>query len=254
MMNARTVCSVRIAIAALFLCGGPVAYAEMYKWIDAEGSETYSNQPPADRSNIRDLTKIEDINTVPLNKPPAPPAAVDREIHSSESVSPQAESATMPEVPAAKAESVLATPAPPAAKPEPPIVNVLPPATLLPQEPVTLLPRDPGAATREAEGPPPRVYPRSTHTGAVQDPCLVSSDPKCYQKNKDSYHPYMGYTPGIQSTGASSGAGAGDTVGGQIPAPQSAVIPPPRRGAQALPPGSSMSSPAAGSPKPSAIR
>lgn len=254
-MDARSVRSLRIAIAALFLSAAPVAYAEMYKWIDAEGSVTYSNQPPPDRSNVRELTKIEDINTVPLEKRPAAPVAVGGEIRSSESAAPQAGYATpQPEVPAAKAESVIATPAPPVAKPEPPIVNALPPATLLPQEPVTLMPRDSGAAKREAEGPPPRVIPRSTHTGAVQDPCLTSADPQCHQRNKDSYHPYMGYAPGIQSTGASSGAGAGGAVGGQIPAPRSAVIPPPRRGAQALPPGSLMSSPAAGPPKPSAIR
>lgn len=106
------------------------------------------------------------------------------------------------------------------------------PVTLIPREPVTLLPRDPAAPSREAEAPPPRVFPRSTHTGAVQDPCLTSPDPRCHERNKANYHPFAGYSPGPapQAVGASSSASAGGAVGGQVqvsaPAPKRSALPP----------------------------
>jgi hypothetical protein len=116
------------------------------------------------------------------------------------------------------------------------------PVTLIPREPVTLAPRESAPAQREVEAPPPRIIPRSTHTGAVQDPCLVSPDPRCHERNKGNYHPSAGYVPPSgavpQQVGTTAGAGAGGAVGGQVPAPPSAVVPPKQRGVQALPPGS----------------
>ena len=53
-------------------------------------------------------------------------------------------------------------------------------------------------------------------TDAVQDPCLRSSDPQCHEKNRDKYHPYLGYAPGAgraAPVGATSAAPAGGVVG-----------------------------------------
>src|SRR5688572_24873877 len=91
------------------------------------------------------------------------------------------------------------------------------PVTLVPREPVTLLPKDPASPPRETEAPP-RVFPRSTHTSAVQDPCLRSPDPRCHERNKANYHPLLGYSPGSapQGVGASSGAAGGGVVSGGV--------------------------------------
>lgn len=135
-----------IAIAALFIGSAPAAHAVMYKWIDAEGSVTYSNTPPTDPGQVTELTKIEDMSTVPADKRPKESGATDREKSSGGSV---------------------------VAQPE-----------------------------------------------AVRDPCLRSSDPKCHERNKDRYHPYLGYAPGTTrpaaAVGASSVSGAGGAVGGAI--------------------------------------
>jgi hypothetical protein len=81
-----------------------------------------------------------------------------------------------------------------------------------------MLPRESRAVQGET-GSVPRAT-RSPHVGAASDPCLRSSDPKCYERNKDLYHPYLGYAPGAMppavpaAVGASSGAAAGGAVGG----------------------------------------
>lgn len=255
MMNARTVCLSHAAITAIFLCAASPALAEIYKWKDADGSVTLSNQPPADRSKVTELTKIEDINTVPSDQHPKEPLAAQPEIRGTDSTLALPESVTPElEVPAGKAES--ASPAPqlaPAITPTPrPALVTAPPTTLLQQEPVTLLPRESGAPQREAEIPPARVIPRSTHTEAVQDPCLTSSDPKCYQRNKDRYHPYLGYAPGIQSTGTTTEPGAGGVArGGQGAAPNVVA---PRSSAHALPPGSASPAAVSTAKQPNAMR
>ena len=76
---------------------------------------------------------------------------------------------------------------------------------------------------------------------AVQDPCLRSSDPKCYDKNKNAYVPFQGYSPGaaearesgvIPPVGATNAAGAGGSAsGGSTPKA-------PKASDYALPPGS----------------
>jgi hypothetical protein len=58
-------------------------------------------------------------------------------------------------------------------------------------------------------------------TEAVRDPCLISADPRCYERNKDRYHPYFGYAPSVtqpastSATGATNATAGGGTVGGQ---------------------------------------
>jgi hypothetical protein len=86
-------------------------------------------------------------------------------------------------------------------------------------EPATL-PREPRAAQRETLSAPPVT--RGVQAEAVRDPCLRSADPKCHERNKDRYHPYLGYSAGgtasppVSAVGASSGAGAGGAVGGAV--------------------------------------
>jgi hypothetical protein len=85
---------------------------------------------------------------------------------------------------------------------------------------------------------------------AVQDPCLRSSDPKCYEKQKNAYVPYRGYSPStaqdiatdsaapVTPVGATSGAPAGGAVQGG----SKAKLTPPKASDYALPPGSEASS------------
>lgn len=254
MMNARTVCLSHAAITAIFLCAASPALAEIYKWKDADGSVTLSNQPPADRSKVSELTKVEDINTVPSDQHPKEPLAAQPEKRGTDSTLALPESVIPKlEVPAGKAES--ASPAPqlaPAITTTPrPVLVTAPTTTLLQQEPVTLLPREAGALQRESESPPARVIPRSRHTEAVQDPCLTSSDPRCYQRNKDRYHPHLGYAPGMQSTGATTETGAGGVVGGQMAAPNLVA---PKSSAHALPPGSTSPAALSTAKQPNAMR
>jgi hypothetical protein len=78
---------------------------------------------------------------------------------------------------------------------------------------------------------------------AVQDPCLRSSDPKCYEKNKNAYVPFRVYSPSaaearesgvIAPVGATSSAAASGSVGGGATGPIKA----PKASDYAVPPGS----------------
>lgn len=115
-------------------------------------------------------------------------------------------------------------------------------------------PTTPKAASQETEASerpkaasetPPRRRARVNPNlpEAVQDPCLRSSDPKCYDKNKNAYVPFRGYSPtaaearesGVTApVGATPAAAAGGSVSGgttgQIKAPKASDY--------ALPPGS----------------
>ena len=65
----------------------------------------------------------------------------------------------------------------------------------------------------------PRVSYRGI-VGAAQDPCLRSANPRCYERNKESYHPRYGYMGGgataaaPTAVGATGGSSGGGTVGG----------------------------------------
>ena len=78
---------------------------------------------------------------------------------------------------------------------------------------------------------------------AVQDPCLRSSDPKCYEKNKNAYVPFRGYSPSTAEAresgvfppvGATSATAAGGSVSGGATGPIKA----PKASDYAVPPGS----------------
>ena len=129
-----------------------------------------------------------------------------------------------------------AAPAEPAVKAEPAIGSVLahPESggtaqldSRMPPKPgnALLAPGAADTATRESDDSEHSV-PRGARE-AARDPCLRSSDPKCYERHKDHYHPYLGYMPGntlSTSTpiGATSVTNAGGAVGARI-APASAA-------------------------------
>jgi hypothetical protein len=205
-----------IAIAALLIGSAPAARAVMYKWIDAEGSVTYSNTPPTDPGQVRDLTRIEDMSTVPADNRPKGASATDKEKGSGGSAV------------ARPGATEFAKSEPPPTRTEPLPRNADAPVTLrdmqaLPRESTkpepAALPLEPRAVQREVESAPPVT--RGVQTEAVRDPCLRSADPKCHERNKDRYHPYLGYAPGTirpaaPAVGATSGSGAGGTVGGAV--------------------------------------
>lgn len=197
-MNARTLISLSVAFAAMLSTAPAAATSGMYRWVDAQGSVHYSNQPPPE--NARELTLIDDAtNTISSSEKRT------REIL-------QLERQGNP--PRDSSANGVAT------------------IEIAPSQGATI---DSGAARSGVWAPQPE---------AVRDPCLRSSDPKCYERNRAAYVPYRGYTPGGASAvavGASSSAGAGGTLAGGAPAP--VKLTPPPASAYALPPGSDTGAP-----------
>lgn len=65
---------------------------------------------------------------------------------------------------------------------------------------------------------------------AARDPCLLSSDPRCFEKNAHNYDPYLGYAPGQAGANAELGTarapvgatgvnGAGGQLSGRVDVP-----------------------------------
>ena len=193
---------IRTLAAALALVAGNVAHGVVYKWVEEDGKVIYSNEPPADPSRVSELSRINDLQLVPAD---AAPASNPRNAAAG-AAAPGAGGAWLSGVP----------------------VTLIPrePPTLRPREPVTMLPAEAGSAQDEL---PLRAIPRSTHTGAVQDPCLVSPDPRCHERHKAHYHPYMGYVPpggaNPQPVGASNSAAPAGSVGGKVSITQTSAAP-----------------------------
>ena len=189
----------RAALAAALAASVPAAHAQMYRWVDPNGSVTFSNQLPSDTSTVKDLTVVlENANgTVPNDKraTEAPRASV-------------------------------AAPSPRSDEPRRPTVG----------EVIDNFDRGTAGSVPPLAEPPraaSRIAPGTGLTEATRDPCLTSSDPKCIERNKAAYVPGRGYSPGAVAVGATSGA-AGGSVGGGGPPKLTA----PKASAYALPPGS----------------
>jgi hypothetical protein len=207
-MRAHAVNPVRAVLAAALLLGASSAYSEMYRWIDHNGSITYSNQLPTDRAGVRELTVVED--TTPKVSP--------------------SEQRTRDILEAERQGTPSAT------------------RELLAPGAAEMLQETSPRATREVDSAAtPRITISPTHPEAVRDPCLRSADPKCYEKNRDAYVPYRGYSPSAVragreaqppiAVGASSTAAAGGTIAGGAAAPPPKLAPP-KSSTYALPPGS----------------
>ena len=145
------------AIVGALIASSTPAAAEMFKWVNDDGTTTYSNQPPTDQSSVQEFTTID----IPKMDSPKP--------------------------------------------------IVVEPIAVQPQPPT------------QAEAPAMRPSVRARLPQAVQDPCLRSSDPLCYQKHRAYYRPYVGYTPEPvaqapavtpPARGATAGASGGGEVGG----------------------------------------
>jgi len=54
-MNKATRSVTRIAIVTALLLAGSAAHAEVYKWIDADGKTQFSDKPPPDQKNVKQL-------------------------------------------------------------------------------------------------------------------------------------------------------------------------------------------------------
>jgi hypothetical protein len=194
-MQASVFNSTRTIVALALLAAAPAAHSAMYRWVELNGATTYSDQLPHDPSKVRALTVLQ---------APAPPSAFEK--RSQELVD------------AERGRPGDNTTAGRATQPHPG--------------------RDADAGMRGMNDPDPQ--PRTLGSGELQggarlsgvrpsqpeaprDPCLRSSDPRCYEKNRDAYVPYLGYSPSttrgtLSGVGASSGVSAGGAVGGSVSA------------------------------------
>jgi hypothetical protein len=196
---------IALGSAGLF-AAAPAAHSQIYRWTDAEGSATYSNKPPSDAAAVHDVAVIPDIPGT-MTAPP-------------EKRTPEAAR------PAAAAQS------PPTRAAVPDVVDAFNRAATSADAPA--------AAPAPSATPSARISVPANAPEAVRDPCLRSSDPKCYERNRAAYVPYRGYAPsvaGAMGVGATSAA-AGGTLAGGSPTPGPGKITPPKASTYALPPGS----------------
>jgi Domain of unknown function (DUF4124) len=93
MMGPRIVKTVCAAVAALVLGAAPAVQAVMYKWIDENGTVTYSNHLPPDWSGIKEITLIEE----PAPPPPADMRKPEVTVVHPEPAAPRREAETIPQ-------------------------------------------------------------------------------------------------------------------------------------------------------------
>jgi hypothetical protein len=199
---------IALGSAGLF-AAAPAAHSQIYRWTDAEGSATYSNKPPTNPAAATDLTVIPDIPGT-MSSPPE------------------------------RRTPDLARPAAPSTAQHSPPPRAAVPDVLDAFNRAAQSADAPAAASATSPSPSPRVSIPANAPEAVRDPCLRSSDPKCYERNRAAYVPYRGYAPsvaGATGVGATSAA-AGGTLAGGSPAPGPGKITPPKASTYALPPGS----------------
>jgi hypothetical protein len=197
-----------VAIGGASLAAAPAAHSQIYRWVDAEGSATYSNKPPTEPASVREMTVIPDIPGT-ISTPP--------------------EKRT-PEVARPSGAAAMQHSQPPRAG-TPDVLDTFNRAATSADAP---------AAPSPSASPSPRVVVPPGAPEAVRDPCLRSADPKCYERNRAAYVPYRGYSPSAAATvgvGATSAA-AGGTLAGGSPPPGPGKITPPKASTYALPPGS----------------
>jgi hypothetical protein len=231
----------RAALASALLSLALPAQAGLYRWVDQNGNVTYSNVPPPEGAQVRDVQTLDDGRT--------PTAAELRTRQILEQVARER-----------RANSVLEAPVGQTASSR--------------NRGTSYVDLDPAGAKYEwvpqgaAHSAAPAFdsaqlrYPPATPV-TVRDPCLLSADPRCYQINAANYDPYLGYAPNRETaplpTGATSDAGRGaiganvatatfpgiaprnvstETVGASVVPAAAAQTPGPApRGFRGLPPG-----------------
>jgi hypothetical protein len=183
-MQARAT-AIRTALMLSFVGSTPVAHSVMYRWIDQDGGTTYSDQMPSDPSRVRALTVID------TPRPPSHLEKRSRQLIDGQRTGQAPDSAAMLYESTARETSTLDSEMPTAS---------------------------------ELRGGPRISGIPDGRPQAARDPCLRSSDPRCYEKNRDSYIPYLGYVPGVPRParsadalapiGATSGEGVSGAIGG----------------------------------------
>ena len=188
--------SFRTVVAAILITAASAAQAVMYRWIDQNGSVVYSDQPPANSAAVRELTVID--GPVPMSSHEKRTLEILQSERNGVNTDVRSDAQAFPGGRDGQSESGS---------------------------------RD--VLNRELEPEPPRAYVRPSRPEAAQDPCLRSSDPKCYEKNRNAYVPGLGYSPSAArarsdfpaGTGGTSGLGAGGFVGGTAGAVPPATTP-----------------------------
>jgi hypothetical protein len=199
-------------LVATMLLASTTAQSVMYRWVDQNGSITYSDQPPSNPAAVRRLTVIDG------------PASISRHEQRTLEIIGAEREKSGGESSALRADPQQATGAMSTRGFE------TDPREVWGREPEI----PPRAFDYSEPGTTPRYGVRPMQPEAVQDPCLRSADPKCHERNRNAYVPYLGYAPSAaraarfpESTsgaGATSGIGGGGAVGASVgPAPAPAT-------------------------------
>jgi hypothetical protein len=206
MMRARTSNRIRTAIAVALMAAAPAAQSTMYRWVDQNGAITYSDQPPTNQSTVRQLTAIDRAPRMTEHEKRT------LEIVGAEREKPGSDSMTQTREAGASAGAA----------------GTLESARELTRREAHNPPRSPDGEPSASS----RFSNRPIQAEAVRDPCLRSADPRCHEKNRAAYVPYLGYSPsaararselGLGATSGASGAGAvGASVGAGSPVTASA--------------------------------
>jgi hypothetical protein len=187
-MRARTRNRIRTAIAVALVTAAPTAQSAMYRWVDQNGAITYSDQPPTNQSTVRQLTVID-----------RPPRMTEHEKRTLEIVGAEREK------PGSDSTTLTREPGPSAG------------ATGGFESPRELTGREAHNPPRSPDGEPSaasRFSNRPIQAEAVRDPCLRSADPRCHEKNRADYVPYLGYSPSAARARSDLGSGATSGVSG----------------------------------------
>ena len=68
-MSEHAFSRIRIVTAALLLGAAPVTNAVLYTWVNEDDTTTYSDQPPGDAAEVREVTRIEPPPALPAEMP-----------------------------------------------------------------------------------------------------------------------------------------------------------------------------------------
>lgn len=221
----------RAAFGAALLSLAVPAEATLYKWLDQNGSVTYSNIPPAEGVEVRELETLDE------NRAPTAVELRTRQILEEAARERRATGGVDPfRVPATASGRTAAGS-----------------AEIDAGVKYEWVPQGASPAGAPLLDNASLRYPPATPV-TVRDPCLLSPDPRCYQWNAGNYDPYLGYAParaeggaspfGATRNGASGAVGATiatpETVGAvsaTLGAPASHSQTPTPRGFRGLPPG-----------------
>jgi uncharacterized protein DUF4124 len=208
-MRPRSINFIRTLLALSLFAAAPAAYSMMYRWVDHNGAVTYSDQPPPNESTVRQLTIID-----------RPPRMTEHEKRTLEIAGAEREKQAGDSASSSRGPSPLT-------------------GATGSEYPREITGRDRQIAPRSADRGPPAMSRFSTgqvEAEAVRDPCLRSADPRCHEKNRGAYVPYLGYSPSAARArsselgiGASSSAGGAGAVGASVDTRSAGMTAPARR-------------------------